>query len=79
MDTRKFIQDIIDNELTMCFADCSQDNINKWVEILERYKKQLNIHSVILQSEQFSLTDIYKLAQNYTEEQFIEMVKHLQG
>ena len=55
MDTRKFIQDIIDNELTMCFADCSQDNIDKWVEILERYKKQLNIHSV---SNSYSKEDL---------------------
>lgn len=47
MDTRNFIQDIIDNELTRCFADCSQDNIDKWVEVLERYKEQLLIHSVV--------------------------------
>ena len=47
MDTRKFIQDIINDELTMCFADCSQDNIDKWVEILERYKKQLTIPVVV--------------------------------
>ncbi len=53
MDTRKFIQNIIDNELTMCFADCSKDNIDKWVEILERYKEQLLIHSVVGRSEQF--------------------------
>lgn len=42
-------------------------------------EKQCDIHVVVLQSEQFSLSDIYKIAQNYTEEQFIEMVKHLQG
>ena len=47
MNKRKFIQDIIDNELTMCFADCSQDNIDKWVEILERYKEKLTIPVVV--------------------------------
>tara|TARA_R110000737_G_C14218854_1_gene420599 strand:- start:166 stop:453 length:288 start_codon:yes stop_codon:yes gene_type:complete len=46
MDTRKFIQDIINKELTMCFADCSQDNIDKWVEILERYKEKLTLTDV---------------------------------
>lgn len=46
METRKFIQEIIDNELTMCFADCSQDNIEKWIEILERFKKQLTLTGV---------------------------------
>lgn len=39
MNTKEWIQDIIQNELTMCFADCSHDNINKWVEILERFYK----------------------------------------
>lgn len=41
--------------------------------------KQLLIPRVVGRSEQFSLSDIYKIAQNYTEEQFIEMVKHVQG
>lgn len=46
---------------------------------LKSYNKQLTIQSVLLQSEQFSLIDIYKIAQGYTEEQFIEMVNHIQG
>ena len=45
----------------------------------ENVVKKLTIPVVVLQSEQFSLTDIYKIAQGYTEEQFIEMVNHLQG
>jgi len=49
------------------------------IDFAEKYVKQLNIPVVVLQSEQFSLTDIYKLAQGYKEEEFIKMVKHLQG
>ena len=37
MDTKEFIQGIITNELTGCFADCSQDNIDKLVDILNRH------------------------------------------
>ena len=48
-------------------------------EVLEDIVKKLTIPVVVLQSEQFSLSAIYKIAQGYTEEQFIEMVKHVQG
>ena len=37
MDTKEFIQGIITNELTGCFADCSQDNIDKLVDILNKH------------------------------------------
>jgi len=36
-EAEEFLQKIIDEELTMCFRDCSQDNINKFAEILDRY------------------------------------------
>jgi hypothetical protein len=39
MGTKEFIQEIITNELTGCFADCSQDNIDKLVDILDRHKE----------------------------------------
>ena len=48
-------------------------------DALKAINTALTIDVVVLQSEQFSLTDIYKIAQGYTEEEFIEMVKHLQG
>lgn len=48
-------------------------------EVLEGIVKKINIPVVVLQSEQFSLEDVYKIAQNYTEEQFIEMIKHVHG
>ena len=51
MEERKFIQEIISNELEYCFKDCSQDNIDKWVEILNRYKKQLFLNNVRQQRE----------------------------
>ena len=51
MNEKKFIQEIISNELDYCFRDCSQDNIDKWVEILNRYKKQLLLHNVSQQRE----------------------------
>ena len=40
--------------------------------------KKINIPVVVLGNEQFSLTDVYKMAKGFTEEQFIEMIKHLQ-
>ena len=58
-----------------------QPDSNKIAEFVSKYveAKKLNLHAVVLQSEQFSLSDIHKIAQGYTEDKFIEMVKHLQG
>ena len=42
MNTKEWIEEILSNETEMCFRDCSFDNIDKWVEVLERYHKQLN-------------------------------------
>jgi hypothetical protein len=53
--------------------------IKEILDIIENDIRALTIPIVVLQGEQFSLSDIYKIAQNYTEEQFIEMVKHVQG
>ena len=47
--------------------------------LINEINQALTIPAFVGQSEQFSLSDIYKIAQNYTEEQFIEMVKHVQG
>jgi hypothetical protein len=58
-----------------------QPDSNKIAEFVSKYveAKKLNLHAVVLQNEQFSLSDIHKIAQGYTEDKFIEMVKHLQG
>lgn len=42
METKEFIQNIIDEELKGCFADCCQDNIKKLEEILVRYSELVN-------------------------------------
>jgi len=58
-----------------------QPDSNKIAEFVSKYveAKKLILNGVVLQSEQFSLSDIHKIAQGYTEDKFIEMVKHLQG
>ena len=40
----------------------------------EALKQQLILHGVVWRSEKFTLPNIYKLAQNFNEEKFIELV-----
>jgi hypothetical protein len=61
------------------YMKCSKKELCEMLIEANKHLKNLPIHVVVLQSEQFSLSDIYRIAQGYTEEQFIEMVKHLHG
>lgn len=65
-------------------ADVEKVHRKHVIELMTNFAKhyhteQCNIANVVGRSEQFSLADVYKIAQNYTEEQFIEMIKHVKG
>tara|TARA_R110002096_G_scaffold127485_4_gene275361 strand:- start:756 stop:1025 length:270 start_codon:yes stop_codon:yes gene_type:complete len=64
MDTKEFIQGIITNELTGCFADCSQDNIDKLVDILNRHHEHQAKDNKVLSgvSGSFSQNDMENFA-----------------
>jgi len=48
MDTKEFIQDVINNELTGSFANCSQDNIDKLVDVLNRHHEHQVKSNIVL-------------------------------
>lgn len=49
----------------------------KWLD--EEQAKNCSIPVVVGQSEQFSLTELWKMAQKYNCEDFIKMVKEIRG
>ena len=75
------IQKIIEIKEALDFmaktGDVSKIALDNLTTGLEELDEQLTIPDVVLQSEQVSFSDIYKIAQGYTEEQFIEMVNHI--
>ena len=71
---------LLEKHFTKLGCKCDvMDNTKQYQASLNAINEALTLYGVVLQSEQFSLSDIHKIAQGYTEDKFIEMVKHLQG
>ena len=74
------IEKLLEKHFTKLGCKCDvMDNTKQYQASLNAINEALTLYGVVLQSEQFSLSDIHKIAQGYTEEQFIEMVTHIQG
>ena len=61
---KEFVTKIIEEELTMCFRDCSIDNVDKFTEIVERYH-----------TEQLRLHDVGNMLKNKEKPHFIDWMK----
>ena len=50
------------------------------IDVMEEYhKEQLALFSVVGQSEQFTPKQLWKMAQKYNADDFIQMVKEIEG
>ena len=71
MDLRKEIQVALNN------CQPNTNRVDKIEAIAKKYAELYHALQLLQSDVSISLTDTYKLANNYTEEQFIQMMNHL--